>query len=1011
MQSRGKSSPDILSMENGFDSAFFESSPLPIYMFDLETLRFLRVNQAAVRRYGYSTEEFLGMKASEIRPPEEIARFKEAAATLADPFFQPMGEWCHKLKSGEIIDVEVSSSAVSYMGRRAGFSIIHDVTERKRAEAALRQSEAKYRELIESMPVGYYRSTSDGRFKEANPAFCRMLGYGKEELLAMDISATLYFAPSEREGETKYAAFSPVTEVYRLKSKDGSEVWLEDYARYIRDENGRINYHEGICQDITARKYAQDVLQFSASRLKAVIENSSDPILFLDQDWRLIECLNTPAYERITGYSVAERLGKTGFDMFHPDDLPVFRNRFPSADKPLTVVRAEYRIKRKDGSWRWVEGAARNMLRDPSIKAMVISVRDIEERKAAESMLLESEERYRLLVDNSPDATVVINDGRFVYVNPATVELLRAGSMEQLVGRPISDFIHPDSRGAVVSHIGEMIETRRALPLQETKIVGLDGSIIQAEVQSAPVMYLGKTSIQSVIRDVTGRRQVEEQLHLQSVALNTAANGIVITDVKGDIVWVNPAFESLTGYSLAESVGKNLRDLIKSGKQDREFYRVLWNTILAGKVWQGEIVNKRKDGTLYTEDMAIAPVRGDHGAITHFVAVKQDVTDRKSLQEQLLQSQKLESIGQLAGGVAHDYNNILGVVIGYAQLLKAKHRGDYEIRQPADAILTAATRGADLTRQLLAFARKEMISPKVLNINSSIEAVEKILRRVIGENINLVFDPGQKVWNIAIDPSQLDQLLVNLAANSRDAIKGVGSIWIATANVSVDKDYLRSHAGLNVGDFVKLSFSDTGMGMDEETLSRIFEPFFTTKEKGQGTGLGLSTVYGIVKQNGGSVYVTSKPGQGTTFEIYLPRYCGEAEEIEEQAVETPARGSETILVVEDQAEMLELTKVSLENYGYRVMTALGPGEALLLCEAYSGTIHLLLTDVIMPVMSGRDLSEKVRSLRSDIRILFMSGYTANELDPEGVLDKGVEFIQKPFTPAGLAGKIREVLRG
>jgi signal transduction histidine kinase/CheY-like chemotaxis protein len=431
---------------------------------------------------------------------------------------------------------------------------------------------------------------------------------------------------------------------------------------------------------------------------------------------------------------------------------------------------------------------------------------------------------------------------------------------------------------------------------------------------------------------------------------------------------------------------------------------------LSGKVWRGEIINKRKDGSLYTEEMTIAPVRDDRGEITHFVAVKQDISDRKLLQEQFLQSQKLESIGQLAGGVAHDYNNILSVIIGYAHLLKRKFKGDSENDKPLDAILAAARRAASLTEQLLVFARKEMISPKIININSSIESIEKMLQRIIGENINLVFHPGRDVRNIKIDPSQFDQVLVNLATNSRDAIKGIGTIAIETMNVSIDEDYVKNHAGLTVGEFVRLSFTDTGMGMDEETVKRIFEPFFTTKEKGQGTGLGLSTVYGIVKQNNGYIYATSKPGEGTTFEIYLPPSYEEVDRMLDQSSEISVLGTETILVVEDQVDILELTKASLEKSGFCVLTAIEPNEALRLCETYDGTIHLLLTDVIMPVMSGKSLRERVKKLRPRIKTLFMSGYTANELSPEGVLAEGIDFIQKPFTPAELAKKVSEVLR-
>ncbi len=1252
MPTRKKLGSEMTLFEGGIDSPFFETNPLPIWIFDRKSFRFLAVNDAAVRAYGYSRSEFLKMKLSEIRPVEDLPRFNASASSFSDSFFQPMGEWRHKLKSGVVIDVEIFVSAVEYRGKKAGLTIVHDVTERKRAEAALMQalewqeavfqgsrdavfisdadskfisvneaaceltgytktellrmcipdlhddmdldaykvyhrkimqgepalteafmlrkdgtkirvefnnrkmmlsgkphmhtiarniterkkaeedlelyallfkhlsemilfireddrkiieaneaaqkafgytrdemlsltvydlippenrpelkkrfsaeafrgetvetvnrrkdgsifhsavrqqrltldgrrvivgfgsdlteqriaqealekSEAKYRELIESMPDGYYLSTSAGKFIDVNPAFCRMLGYTKDEMLAMNIPETLYFEPAERRGETMYTGFSPVTEVYRLKSKDGSEVWLEDYARYGRDETGKIVNHEGICRDVTDRKRAQEAVELSEARLRAVIENSTDTIVFLDADGRQLECLNPVSFKQITGHSAAERNGKSIFELINPEEVEDARRKLAAASKLGGPVRSENRIKRNDGSWRWVEWTSRNMLSDPLISAIVVNMRDVEERKSAERLLVESEERYRLLVDNFPDSIIVFTDGVCVYVNPATLGPIRASSADQLIGRPITDFIHPDSLESTLARVTEMLRNQKALPNTEIKLNTIDGGVIEVEVRSAPVTYLGKPSIQAVLRNITQRRQVERQLQLQSVALNTAANGIVMTDIHGDIVWANPAFESLTGYEISEAMGKNLRDLIKSGRQSRDFYANMWSTILTGNIWRGEIINKKKNGTLYSEEMTIAPVFDEKGEITHFVAVKQDISERKSLQEQLLQSQKLESIGQLAGGVAHDYNNILGVVIGYAELLKSKFVDDYEAQKPIDAILTAATRASDLTRQLLAFARKEMISPRIINVNTSVENIDKMLRRIIGENIDLIFEPGTELWNVRIDPTQLDQLLVNLAANARDAIKRVGSITIRTCNVAVDARFAARHPGLSEGEFVKISFSDTGIGMDEETVKRVFEPFFTTKQKGQGTGLGLSTVYGIVNQNEGSVFVSSKPGDGTTFDIYLPRFYGEPDEELGRPSEADVRGTETVLVVEDQPEMLELTKASLEKYGYHVLTAQGPDEAITLCESSTEPIHILLTDVIMPVMSGKDLSAEVARLKPDVKTLFMSGYTANELDPEGILDAGLEFIQKPFTPVALAKKISEVLK-
>ncbi len=628
-----------------------------------------------------------------------------------------------------------------------------DITERKQAEKALIESETKYRDLIESMPDGYYRCAPKGKYIEANPAFAKMLGYTLEELLQLDISRQLCFEPSEWKALQKGSQFSSQTDTYRLRRKDGSEIWLEDHARCVQDDNGNILYHEGICRDITERKRAEESLE----RQRLLFENSADIIMYI---------------------------------------------------------------------------------------------------------------RY--------------SDGKIIEANRAA-EILYGYSQKELLTKTIFDIRSPQARGLVREQMDEAYSEGL---LMETMHQRKDGTLLPVEVRSRGLMIEGERILVSIIRDLT---------------------------------------------------------------------------------------------------------------------------ERKLLQEQLLRAQKLEGLGQLAGGVAHDYNNILSVIIGYADFLSTKYKDDDPDRRPVDLIINAANRGADLTRQLLAFARKEIISPIIVNANSSIESIQKMLQRLIGENLELIFMPQIDLWNIMIDPSQLDQILVNLVTNARDAIEGTGTIMIKTSNAEVEENSGDGRLGLVPGEYVKLTFADTGKGMDKDTLKHMFEPFFTTKPKGQGTGLGLSTVYGIVKQNNGSVHVTSQLGAGTEFNIYLPRYYGDVKSIADDLPEESLRGTQTVLVVEDQADLLELVNASLRDYGYEVMSAPGPDEALLICKEYSNEIHLLLTDVIMPTMSGRELSNRIAAVKPGIKVLFMSGYTANELAPHGVLDEGIEFLQKPFTPIMLARKVHGVL--
>ncbi len=371
----------------------------------------------------------------------------------------------------------------------------------------------------------------------------------------------------------------------------------------------------------------------------------------------------------------------------------------------------------------------------------------------------------------------------------------------------------------------------------------------------------------------------------------------------------------------------------------------------------------------------------------------------------------MESVGRLAGGVAHDFNNMLSIIIGHAEMILDEIQPGDAFHHDVMEMKTAAERSADLTRQLLAFARKQTISPRILDLNETASGILKMLRRLIGEDINLSWIPGLDVWPVKIDPSQIDQVLANLAINARDAIGGVGIMTIETANVVFDETYCQTHKGFKPGSYVLLAVSDTGTGMDKETLDRIFEPFFTTKELGKGTGLGLATVYGIVKQNNGFINVYSEPDQGTTFKIYLPR-------TEERAVRDSApigeknlTGTETVLLVEDEESILALGKSILERRGYVVLAAHSPGEALRIARSHSGPVHILITDVVMPEMNGKDLRDQLTAVKPGFKCIFMSGYTANVIAHHGVLDEGIEFLQKPFSVRTLAEKVREVLDG
>ena len=504
-------------------------------------------------------------------------------------------------------------------------------------------------------------------------------------------------------------------------------------------------------------------------------------------------------------------------------------------------------------------------------------------------------------------------------------------------------------------------------------------------------------------------RRNQESLLLLTRAVEHSPVSVVITGRSGDIEYVNPKFTEISGYTYAEVQGRNPR-FLKSGEMPASFYRELWETITGGGEWRGEFHNRRKDGTLFWERASISPVRDSNGAITHFVALKEDVTAQKVLEGEFLQAQKMESIGRLAGGIAHDFNNLLTVINGYGDLvLKGLPEGD-PLRGPVAEMRIAGEQAAQLTKQLLAFSRKQIIAPKPLNLNRVVSGTESLLRRLLGEDIELIVELEPALGTVLADTGQLQQVLLNLTVNARDAMPGGGTLTIKTANLESDGSHPATPEGFVPDQHVLLAVSDTGIGMDKATLSHLFEPFFTTKPPGVGTGLGLSTAYGIVYQFGGEISVSSEPGCGTEFRVYLPRIEAQpAEEEAGEAVPLSLAGSETILVVEDQPVVAELVAGNLTGYGYQALVALGCEQALGIAESHSGPIHLLLTDVVMPHMTGKDLAGRFSLLRPSAKVLYMSGFTHDVIATRDVLKGNVEFIAKPFTAQELATKVRTVL--
>jgi two-component system, cell cycle sensor histidine kinase and response regulator CckA len=504
-------------------------------------------------------------------------------------------------------------------------------------------------------------------------------------------------------------------------------------------------------------------------------------------------------------------------------------------------------------------------------------------------------------------------------------------------------------------------------------------------------------------------RTSEEMLQKLRRSVEQSRDLVMITNSAGVLEYVNPAFEKLTGYAGEEVLGQTL-GILKSDQQSGELYEEMWNTVLSGRVFNGTVMNRKKNGETFVIEKAITPLRNREGRITHFISTGRDITDQRKLESQLHQSQKMDAIGLLAGGVAHDFNNLLLVISAYAELVLDSLGADDPSRRKMDEIITATRRAAELTRQLLAFGRKQMQSLRVLDLNKVMEDIVHMLPRLIGEHIQLVFVPGQDLVKVKADPAQIEQVVMNLATNARDAMPRGGKLTIETSNVCLDQAYVERHVIVPAGEYVLLAVSDSGEGIAAEHLNHIFEPFYTTKEAGKGTGLGLATAYGIVKQSEGFIWVYSEPGHGTTFKIYLPRVHRMSEvERPPQVVQSSPHGRETVLLVEDEPAVRASECEFLIRCGYTVVTAENGVDALRVSRDYSGPIQLMITDVVMPKMGGPQVAAQLGAERPDMKTLFVSGYAENTVLQHGDIDVTARFLSKPFSLSTLANKIREVL--
>lgn len=636
---------------------------------------------------------------------------------------------------------------------------------------------------------------------------------------------------------------------------------------------------------------------------------------------------------------------------------------------------------------------------------------DITERVKATQALRESEERYRALIENAGELIAVVQDEVVRFVN--SKPLARYGYLpREVLGKPIWDFVHPQDRALLKGLYERRLRGEEVSGNFEFRLVARRGEVRWFRINAVPIEWEGRPAVLNFLADVTDRVLAEQALReseeLFRNLTETTSSAIVL--YRGErFLYVNRAMEELTGYTRDELLAMKFWEVVHPDQRDE--VRERGKARLRGEPVPDryEIKLLRKDGQVRWVDFSARRILYHDEPAGLGTAI--DITEKKLLQEQLFQSQKMEAIGRLAGGVAHDFNNILTAIRGYADLALQDVPPDSTLRKDLLEIRNAADRAADLTRQLLAFSRKQILRPQPLNLNDVLQEMRGMVARLIGEDIRLEMRLAPDLGPVELDPSQIQQVVMNLVVNARDAMPTGGVLTLETQNVELDDEYVRLHPEVKAGSYVLLTISDTGVGMDEPTKARIFEPFFTTKEAGKGTGLGLSTVYGIVKQSGGYIWVYSELGQGTTFKIYFPRLSRPGRPVERPPEPDVQRltGSETILLVEDQPDVRQMAQRTLQRKGYRVLVAATPQEALQLLAQAGSTVDLVLTDVVMPGMNGAVLAEQIRAVLPEVCVLYTSGYTDSAIVERVAGDPRSDFLQKPFSPVVLLQKVRTLL--
>jgi PAS domain S-box-containing protein len=886
------------------------------------------------------------------------------------------------------------------------FGTSTDIHDQKVAEEALRASEQRYRDLVELAPDGI-AILQEGRFVYVNRAGARGMGAEtSDSLIGHSLSEFLHPEDLASSKERQEAILNQNRSVplrnFRLRRLDGDWIVVESCGGPC-EFNGKPAV-QLLTRDITDRIRAEEALRTSEAKLRSIFETAPDIITAVDHQGTVL-FINRPL-----AHHTAEGVTGTNVFSYVPSE---FCQQIRSAIDQVfqTGETDEYETlgpELLDGTRSWYLTRVGPLFQENQIVAVTMCATNITARKHAEERIIESEELYRRLVDVLPDAVYINCQNQVVFCNSAFIRLWGAADSSAILGKSPFELYHPDSHDLMRQRIQTMMNNGTGLPSIEQQLVRFDGRLVTVLVLATPILYQGKQSILVVVHDLSQQRRSEQLL--RSV-LNSVSDAIISTDEMGNIGSVNPATEQLFGYSTSELLGQNVKILMPiPWRNEHDSYLENYRKTGIGKIiGKGrEVEAQRRDGFTFPVELLVSEFQLDNQR--QFTGVVRDVTQRKKLEEQLRQSQKMDAIGQLAGGVAHDFNNMLTVISGYSEILLTMLEVDDPKRQFLLDIRDASERATTLTRQLLAFSRKQLLEPKVVNLNDIISNIEKLLRRLIGEDIVLTILLSPYLSRVKVDPNQIEQVVLNLAVNARDAMPQGGRLRIETRDTIITEEQSRLLPESKPGRYTMLSVTDTGHGMSPDIKARIFEPFFTTKGPGKGTGLGLATVFGIVKQSDGHIEVESKPSGGSTFRVYLPSVDTIGRTIESDAtVGIVQPGNETILLVEDEDAVRGIAKIALETHGYRVLEASDGPNALAIADSVQGHFDLVVTDVVMPQMSGRELIEILHTKYPNLKTLFISGYTDDAIVRHGIRDASTPFLQKPFSPLSLARKVREIL--